>query len=150
MAIESESFDMSIRRRKFGTFSNQSSSSDFFNNNNNNNSNEKLSDSNDSEVERDYDADATTLDPVVSEELKETMEKLSHDETLNKLKEVGAKTPILPSQIGTDFSFKRQVVWQNAFGFLVLHICALIGVLLVMFGYARLYSVIYSKCFHAI
>lgn len=143
MAIESEAFDVSIRRRKFGNLSNQSSSSDLLNNNNNNNNiSEKLSDS---EIEKDFDADVSTLGSAVSEVLKQTTEHLSHDEALDKLKEVGAKTPILPSQIGTDFSFKRKIVWPNAIGFLLLHICALIGVFMVMLGMARLYTVIYSK-----
>lgn len=33
----------------------------------------------------------------------------------------------LPSQIGTDFTFKRKIVWFNAIGFLVLHLIAVYG-----------------------
>lgn len=145
MTIESETFDISVRRRKLGDLSNQSSSSDLLNNNysNNNNNIEKFSDC---EVEKDYDADTSTLDPAVAETLKHTTETLSHDAALDKLKEVGAKTPILASEIGTDFSFKREIVWSNAIGFLILHIAALIGIFMGLLGYARIYTHIYSKC----
>lgn len=142
MAIESEALDISIRRRKIGNLSNQSSSSDLLNNNNNN---EKYSDCiDDSDMEKDFDVDVSTLGPAVNEVLKETT-ALPHDKALDKLKEVGAKTPILPSEIGTDFSFKRQIVWKNAIGFLALHICAFIGFGMSLLGYARFYSILYSK-----
>lgn len=140
MAVESEIQDITLRRRKLG--SNQSSSSDLLNNNSNSCINE-----NDCEIEQenDFDADSSTLDSATAVELQHTTETLSHDEALNKLKEVGAKTPILPSEIGTDFNFKRQIVWSNAIGFLILHMCALVGVLLCMIGMARFYTIIYSK-----
>lgn len=145
MAVESETLDVSVRRRKIGNLSNQSSSSDLLNQNNNNS--EKFTDLNDKayEANRDFDADSTTLDPSVAEVLKRTTENLPHTEALNKLKEVGAKTPILPSQIGTDFSFKREIVWKNAIGFLILHLCALVGVVMGLIGMARLYTHIYSE-----
>lgn len=147
MTIESEAFDVSVRRRKIGNLSNQSSSSDLLNNNNNNNNyNEKFSDCIDSDTEKEFDADDSTLGTAVKDVLKET-KVLPHDEALNKLKEVGAKTPILPSEIGTDFSFKRQIVWKNAIGFLALHLCALVGIFMGLLGYARFYSILYSK-FH--
>lgn len=92
-----------------------------------------------------FDTDVSTLNPIVAEELIETTQHLPHDAALEKVKQVGAKTPILPSEIGTDFSYKREIVWPNAIGFLALHICALIGVLLVMFGYSNYKTVIYSK-----
>lgn len=136
MAVESDTFDASVRRRKIGNLSNQSSSSDLLNNNNN----EKFSDLN----ERDFDADSTTLDPSVTEALKRTTEHLPHDEALNKLKEVGAKTPILPSQIGTDFSFKREIVWKNAIGFLILHLCAAVGIIMGLLFMPKFYTYLYS------
>lgn len=144
MAVESEIQDITLRRRKLGNISNQSSSSDLLNNNSSSCVNE-----NDCEIEQDndFDADASTLDSATADELQQTTENLSHDEALNKLKEVGAKTPILPSEIGTDFNFKRKIVWQNAIGFLVLHLCALVGVLLVMVGMTKFYTVIYSECY---
>jgi len=136
MAVESDTFDASVRRRKIGNLSNQSSSSDLLNNNNN----EKFSDLN----ERDFDADSTTLDPSVTEALKRTTEHLPHDEALNKLKEIGAKTPILPSQIGTDFSFKREIVWKNAIGFLILHLCAAVGIIMGLLLMPKFYTYLYT------
>lgn len=35
---------------------------------------------------------------------------------------------LLPQEIGTDYTFKRKIVWPNAIGFLVLHLLALYGV----------------------
>lgn len=142
MAVESEIHDVALRRRKFGTISNQSSSSDLLNNN-------TISCTNENEFEReqenDFDADTTTMDSATAEEVQNVAQTLSHDEALDKLKEIGAKTPILASEIGTDFNFKRKIVWSNAIGFLILHICALVGVLLVMIGQTKLYTVIYSE-----
>lgn len=145
MAIELETQDDTIRQRKIGNLSNRSSSSDLLNNNN-----DKFMDA--YEEEHDFDAHVSTLDPVVTDVLKTTTQQLSHDEALSKLKEVGAKTPILPSQIGTDFNFKREIVWKNAIGFLALHICAVIGIVMGLLGYAKFYSLLYSeyilKCFY--
>lgn len=146
MAIDLESSDVTLRQRNVGTLSNQSSSSDLLNNNNNNI--EKCGDRNERstyEFDHDFDAHTTTLNPVVTDQLKHTAESLPHDEALHKLKEVGANTPILPSQIGTDFNFKREIVWKNAIGFLMLHICAAIGVGIALLGYAKLYTLLYCE-----
>lgn len=91
------------------------------------------------------DSDFYTLDPSVAEKLKDVTEKLSHDEILRKLKQIGAETPIVPSEIGTDLKFKRKIVWPNAIGFLFLHIAALYGVGLSLFGYAKALTTLYSK-----
>lgn len=146
MAIDLETRDVSVRQRNVGNLSNQSSSSDLLNNNNNNT--EKCADRNEQsayEFEPDFDAHATTLNPVVADQLKHTAEHLPHDEAINKLKEVGAKTPILPSQIGTDFNFKREIVWKNAIGFLLLHICAVIGLVIAILGYAKVSTLLYCE-----
>lgn len=150
MAIDLETNDVSLRQRNVGNLSNQSSSSDLLSNNNNNNNNniEKCADRNEQsayEFEPDFDAHATTLNPVLTDQLKHAAETLPHDEALHKLKEVGIKTPILPSQIGTDFNFKREIVWKNAIGFLLLHICAVIGLFLSLLGYAKFYTVLYCE-----
>lgn len=145
MGIDLETRDVTVRQRNVGNLSNQSSSSDLLNNNNT----EKCADRNEQsayEFEPDFDAHATTLNPQLTEKLKRTAESLPHDEALHKLKEVGAKTPILPSQIGTDFNFKREIVWKNALGFLALHICAVIGIGISLLGYAKFYTVLYCKC----
>ncbi|KAF2893319.1 hypothetical protein ILUMI_12875 [Ignelater luminosus] len=36
----------------------------------------------------------------------------------------------LPAEIGTDYNFKRRIVWFNALGFLALHLAGLVGYLL--------------------
>lgn len=41
--------------------------------------------------------------------------------------------PKLPQDIGTDYSFKRQIVWKNVLGFIVLHLSALYGLYLACF-----------------
>lgn len=47
-----------------------------------------------------------------------------------ELHQLGAHTPILPSAIGTDFAFKRRIVWPNAIGFAVLHALGFWGLVL--------------------
>ncbi|XP_019872948.2 acyl-CoA Delta-9 desaturase [Aethina tumida] len=37
----------------------------------------------------------------------------------------------LPSEIGTDYTFKRRIVWKNAVGFLLLHLIGFYGIYLV-------------------
>lgn len=53
------------------------------------------------------------------------------------------------SNIGTDFNFKREVVWFNAIGFLLLMITGFIGILAAVFGYCcwqtTLWSELYTK-----
>lgn len=135
MVVDSSSSEVTYRRRNLPVTSAEPFTAE--------NSDKDSSDRNSSDGE--FDTDVSTLNPIVAEELIETTHHLPHDAALEKLKEVGAKTPILPSEIGTDFSYKREIVWPNAIGFLALHICALIGVLLVMFGYSNYKTVIYSK-----
>ncbi|XP_017773359.1 PREDICTED: acyl-CoA desaturase-like isoform X2 [Nicrophorus vespilloides] len=42
----------------------------------------------------------------------------------------------LPAEIGTDYTFKRKIVWFNAIGFLLLHLCGLYGVYRVFYANA--------------
>lgn len=51
----------------------------------------------------------------------------------------------LARDIGTDYNFKREIVWFNAIGFLALHLCAVYGVYLMFSGEARIWTTIYSK-----
>lgn len=90
------------------------------------------------------DREHSTLDLVKTVKELQTSH-LSHDDELKKLKEIGAKTPILPSQIGTDFNFKREVVWSNAIGFAALHLCAVIGVILGLFLITDIRTSIYGN-----
>lgn len=45
--------------------------------------------------------------------------------------------------VGTDFSFKRKLVWKNVIGFLILHMFALYGLYLCF--YARFWTLLYGK-----
>ncbi|XP_031334185.1 acyl-CoA desaturase-like isoform X2 [Photinus pyralis] len=47
----------------------------------------------------------------------------------------------LPSQIGTDYGFKRKIVWFNALGFVALHLAALYGYYLCL--HARFFTVVW-------
>lgn len=87
-----------------------------------------------------FERDMSTVDNVLGH-----THHLSHDEQLLKLKEVGAATPIMPSQIGTDFNYKRIIVWPNAIGFFVLHLCAFYGVYLTFSGVAQHKTTVYCK-----
>lgn len=136
MVVESSSAEVLVRRRRNSPDAPGKSESFSVEN-----SEEESTNVSDGE----FDASVSTLNPVVVEELKEATQNLPSEVALEKLKEVGASTPILPSEIGTDFSFKRKVVWPNAIGFLVLHLCALFGVALTAFGYTNYKTVIYSK-----
>lgn len=50
----------------------------------------------------------------------------------------------MAKEIGTDYNFKRQIVWFNAIGFLVLHLCGCYGVYL-MFTRAKILTTIYGE-----
>ncbi|KAK5650383.1 hypothetical protein RI129_001412 [Pyrocoelia pectoralis] len=47
----------------------------------------------------------------------------------------------LPSQIGTDYNYKRKIVWFNALGFLALHLAAVYGYYLCLF--ARFFTAVW-------
>lgn len=57
--------------------------------------------------------------------------KLTNGKIRNGKMKTGAKNADthckLPKEIGTDWEFKRKIVWFNAIGFLFLHIMALYG-----------------------
>lgn len=41
---------------------------------------------------------------------------------------------LVTKYIGTDYSYKHQIVWKNAIGFLILHVFALWGLALIFTG----------------
>lgn len=89
-----------------------------------------------------FDNEITTLKPNATDEV--ISGNLSHDRELQKLKEIGSKTPILPSEIGTDFNFKREIVWPNALGFLMLHLCGLVGILITLMRMVDIRTTLYG------
>lgn len=52
-------------------------------------------------------------------------------------KDVCAK---LPTDIGTDYTFKRKIVWFNAIGFLIMHLAAVYGLYLAFFVKGRTFA----------
>lgn len=71
----------------------------------------------------------------------------SSQHTLDQLKEIGAKTPILATEIGTDFNYKREIVWFNTIGFVLLHLAALIGLYLMASGHAKVLTSAYCMSY---
>lgn len=69
----------------------------------------------------------------------------THAEELKKFKEVGSKTPILPSEIGTDPNYKFTYVWFNLIGFIILHTIGLSGALAAVLGYCSIWTSLYCK-----
>lgn len=63
-----------------------------------------------------------------------------------RLQAIGAKTPIMPSDIGTDYAFQRQIVWSNAIGFAVLHALAVYGLVLTVMNYPLFKTTLYCEC----
>ncbi|XP_075975772.1 acyl-CoA Delta-9 desaturase-like [Anticarsia gemmatalis] len=54
------------------------------------------------------------------------------------------KETLVTKYIGTDYSYKHEVVWQNAIGFLILHILALWGFYVLVTGGVSLKSFVWS------
>lgn len=90
-----------------------------------------------------FDNEITTLNSSAIDAVMNA--NLSHEKELEKLKEIGAKTPILPSQIGTDFNYKREIVWSNAIGFLLLHLCGLLGIVITLMGMVDIRTTLYGN-----
>lgn len=51
----------------------------------------------------------------------------------------------LMNEIGTDYTYKRPIVWFNTIGFLVLHMCGIYGVYLMLSGHAKFWTSIYCE-----
>lgn len=49
--------------------------------------------------------------------------------------------------IGTDYAYKHKVVWKNAIGFLILHMLALWGLVIMLTGQLNLYTYLWSESF---
>lgn len=56
-----------------------------------------------------------------------------------------SKDTMLASKIGTDYSFKRKIVWTNAVIFLLFHLLALYGFYLSL--YCKFATFVWSKTF---
>lgn len=69
----------------------------------------------------------------------------THEDELKTFKEVGSKTPILASEIGTDPNYKFTYVWFNYIGFVVLHAIGLSGALAAILGYCSIWTTVYCE-----
>ncbi|XP_063388979.1 acyl-CoA Delta-9 desaturase-like isoform X1 [Cydia fagiglandana] len=54
------------------------------------------------------------------------------------------KTLQFSKTIGTDYSYKHQIVWKNAIGFLILHIFAVWGILILLTGGVSLPTILWT------
>lgn len=69
----------------------------------------------------------------------------SHEDELKTFKEVGSKTPILPSEIGTDPNYKFTYVWFNLIGFIILHTIGISGGIAAILGYCSIWTTLYCE-----
>lgn len=51
----------------------------------------------------------------------------------------------LPKEIGTDYTFKRKIVWFNTIGFIMLHICGFYGFYLSLTNNCHIFTTLWSK-----
>lgn len=75
--------------------------------------------------------------------LAENGEKVGKKEHVKKQTDTHLK---LPKEIGTDYTFKRKIVWFNAIGFLIMHLAALYGYYLCF--QAKFLTILWSKYDH--
>ena len=88
----------------------------------------------------------STLPLAKAVELVEKCNKLkTHEDELKTFKEIGSKTPILPSEIGTDPNYEFTYVWFNLIGFVVLHFVGLSGLVAAIFGYCSIWTTLYCE-----
>ena len=88
----------------------------------------------------------STLTLAKAVELVEKCNTLeTHEDELKTFKEIGSKTPILPSEIGTDPNYEFTYVWFNLIGFVVLHFVGLSGLVAAVFGYCSIWTTLYCE-----
>lgn len=98
------------------------------------------------ELREELSAQDSTLDPAQFQKALTSCSSLAHEQEVDKtLKDIGSHTPILPSEIGTDFNFKREIVWKNVIGFAALHICGWIGLHLAFWLYCDWRTTLYCE-----
>lgn len=88
----------------------------------------------------------STLPVAKAFELVNKCSKLeSHQDELQAYKDIGSKTSILTSEIGTDQNYKFTYVWFNLIGFIILHIIGLSGALAAVLGFCKVKTSLYCK-----
>lgn len=92
------------------------------------------------------DLEDSSLPPAKVVELVSKCSKATtHEDELKSFKEVGSKTPVLASEIGTDPEYKFTIVWSNLIGFIILHIIGGSGALAALLGFCQVKTSLYSK-----
>lgn len=88
----------------------------------------------------------STLSVAKAYELVNKCSKLeSHRDELEAYKDIGSKTPILTSEIGTDQNYKFTIVWFNLIGFIILHIIGYSGAAAAVFGFCQVKTALYCE-----
>lgn len=91
----------------------------------------------------------STLPIAQAIELVNKCNKLeTHEQELKAYKDIGSKTPILASEIGTDPNYKFQIVWFNLIGFIILHIIGFSGAAAAVFGFCKIKTALYCEFFY--
>ncbi|XP_013193918.1 acyl-CoA Delta-9 desaturase-like [Amyelois transitella] len=86
---------------------------------------------------------ATITDRLKSEKISDTP---SNKKEVNSSKCLGDDLPVVKRCIGTDFTYKHEVVWRNAIGFLILHLLGIWGFFLCLTGQIYLKTFIWMVC----
>ncbi|KAJ8718946.1 hypothetical protein PYW07_016502 [Mythimna separata] len=69
------------------------------------------------------------------------IDKTSTENENNNTTKVGSIC--IPKVIGTDYSYKHKIVWKNAIGFLIMHLLALWGLILIFTGYVKWQTILW-------
>ncbi|XP_055371727.1 acyl-CoA Delta-9 desaturase-like [Condylostylus longicornis] len=116
------------------TKSKKSKMSNNHNNNNNNNNNE-------TEVLSEYELKKSD---ITNSNNTNNISEIKTDKEIEAeiIRQVSSTATL--EQIGTDYSFKREIVWFNAIGFLILHVFGAVGFGLLIFGYAKIQTFLFT------
>lgn len=73
----------------------------------------------------------------------------TYEDEPKKCFESNEKADMVTKCIGTDYSYKHEIVWKNAIGFLILHLLAVWGYYILLTGGIQFKTFIWSKSFVA-
>lgn len=76
--------------------------------------------------------------------LTETQKNVAEPSEVNTIKDETA-SPILPGDIGTDFTFKRKIAWFNLIGMTLLHMAGVYGLFLACVGQVQWRTMLYGE-----
>lgn len=64
---------------------------------------------------------------------------------INKMENTSKTEFPVTKYIGTDYSYKHEIVWKNAIGFLILHLLGIWGILVMLSGNIYMSTFIWGK-----